>query len=533
MQVSLGFIDDYLLIPPRGSIITSKKKPWLTLRDLQSAFMAARLCLNEAQIIILRSLVYAFAQQYDVLYGSSAKNATTEGGDAAMTMPVNSDPAPGASGSQSALGKKGVFGPSQTLSATWLKRYLIHLRLSRKASLSTLAAGSVTAASTAAQGSAASATGASTTEAEKTPLAWTDWLGKKMQNEIKRDAVKPKEFEKALNGQPHPLCKEDIELMLKTYNVLPPEILQKEVECRIEAWLLDMDGRRDFQHTLNVKIRHWICAKKIRDDKVKLPKSEKGYWQIWQKLPEEEKKPVKAEILSTIIQEKRGELLASENQKQAITKELYWKFDTERQKREVKWKTWLNDHIEKFKRDLDEFRATEQDRLRRLAAEQSRRKTVAGLNEVQSQLKKAQNDLQMDAHHQMELQKAINALRRTAMIRGVAKGTVITKEDFDKHIKGILAPYITLDESGQAVENAAPRAATPARSATRNSELQGMFHQELKVAVEKVVELEKERSTKSEQAYQSWLAEKVRAKEELRAKKVIHHTKLFNRPCCK
>jgi hypothetical protein len=381
--VSLGFIDNYMMIPPRGAIITSKKKTWLTARDLQSAFMAARLCLTEAQLIILRSLVYSFAQQYDTLYASTARLG--QSGDAAASFSPSASVTISASGAVAGgegagpLSKKGVFGPAQTLNANWLKRYLLHLRLGKKTSSANLGTGSIAGASTAAHGSAASQTsGAAPGAEDKPPLAWSDWLGKKLQHEVQRDTGKPKEFEKALNGQAHPLCKEDIELMLKTYNVLPAEVLQKEVECRIESWLLDMDGRRDFQHALNVKIRHWIWTKKIKDEKVPLPKSEKGYWQIWQKLPENEKKAVKASILSTIIQEKRAELLSQERTKLAITKELYWKFDADRQKREIKWKTWLDDHITKFKKDLDDFRATEQVCLTRAPF----RNDVAHLNYV-------------------------------------------------------------------------------------------------------------------------------------------------------
>lgn len=516
------------MIPPRGAIITGKKKPWLSSRDIQAAFISARLSLTEPQLIILRSLVHTFAKQYDTLYGETAVgnsvNKSTDGTTATVTE--------GAVGG-SVVTKKGVFGPTQTISADWLKKYLVHLRLSKKVVSAnpahpTQSNGSpTTAASAATLGTAGSVMG----EVEKPPLQWSEWLGRKMQGEVKRDAVKPKDFEKALNGQPHPLSKEDIELMLKTYNVLPAETLQQEVEARIEAWLLDMDGRRDFQHALNVKIRHWIWKKKTSDN-IKLPANEKGYWQIWQKLPDEEKKTVKAEILNTIIQEKRAELLTKERTKLFITKELYWKFDTDRQKKECKWGTWLTEHITKFKRDLDDFRRTEQDRLQRLAAIQAKRKTVAGLNEVQSKLKKVQDDYQMDSYHQIELQKAINALRRSAVIGGVAKGTVITKEDFDKHIKGILAPYIMMDDSG-ALKTDAPgafpaggRSQSTGRGGGRGrgiqqSDLQSMFHNELKVAVDKVVELEKARTEKASKAYQDWVAEKIRRQEELAQKKVF------------
>lgn len=529
--MSLGYIDDYIMIPARGAIITGKRKPWLTTRDLQTAFMSARLCLTEPQVLILRSLVNSFAQQYDAVYPSESNAA--ESNSQANNVNKSID-------GSVASRKKGVFGPQQTLSSEWLKKYLVHLRLSKKITAvagALNAGGSVTAASTTAQPDG-SATGNTASDVpavsqEQPPLAWSEWLGKKMQREVKRDAGKPKDFEKALNGQPHALSKEDIELMLKTYNVLPAEVLQQEVECRIEGWLLDMDGRRDFQHELNVKIRHWIWKKKLNDN-LKMPVDEKGYWQIWEKLPEGEKKGVKAEIISTIIQEKRADLLSKERTKLTITKELYWKFDSDRRKKEVKWNTWLTDHIVKFKKDLNEFRRTEQDRLVRVANTQSKRQSVAGLNEVQAKLKKVQDDYQMDSYHQIELQKAINALRRSAAIGNVAKGTVITKEEFDKHIKGILAPYITLDDAAasSATKPASDTArGVPSRGPIKPSDLQGMFHQELKVAVDKVVELEKQRTEMARRSYKDWLEGKRKKQEELAAKKV--HTYSFFLWCYK
>jgi hypothetical protein len=155
--VSLGFIDNYMMIPPRGAIITSKKKTWLTARDLQSAFMAARLCLTEAQLIILRSLVYSFAQQYDTLYASTARLGQSE--EAAPSFSPTASATISASGAVAGgegagpLSKKGVFGPAQTLNANWLKRYLLHLRLGKKTSSANLGTGSIAGASTAAHGS--------------------------------------------------------------------------------------------------------------------------------------------------------------------------------------------------------------------------------------------------------------------------------------------------------------------------------------------------------------------------------------------
>jgi hypothetical protein len=262
--------------------------------------------------------------------------------------------------------------------------------------------------------------GSASTDQDRSPVPWKVWLGRKLKKEVRSGLTKPKEFERALSGLNHPLGKEDIELMLRTYSVLPPEVLQQEVECRIESWLLDMDGRRDFQHELNVNLRRWIWNK-MRDEKIKLPTAEKGYWHVWESLPEDQKKVVKGDILNMIIQQKREELLSKERTKQVITRELYWKFDEKRgsSSRGDNWTTFLSNHIKSFKKALEDFRVNENDRLKRLAAVKSKKKTVAGLSEVESKLKKMKPN--MDSYHQIELQKAINALRRTALINNVAK----------------------------------------------------------------------------------------------------------------
>jgi len=335
-------------------------------------------------------------------------------------------------------------------------------------------------------------------------VPWKVWLGRKLKKEVRTGLTKPKEFERALNGLNHPLMKEDIELMLRTYSILPPEILQQEVECRIESWLLDMDGRRDFQHELNVNLRRWIWNK-VRDDKLKIPTTEKGYWHVWESLSEDNKKVIKGDILNMIIQQKREELLSKERTKQLITKELYWKFDEKRGNSRDNWTTFLSNHIKSFKKVLEDFRLTENDRLKRLAEVKSKKKTVAGLSEVESKLKKMQSN--MDSYHQIELQKAINALRRTALINNVAKGTVITKEAFDEHIKCILAPYIK-KKAVVVVPSTRPEGKASSRDSIDNNDLSGIFHFELKKAVDRVVELEGERSRNSKARYLEWLNEK-------------------------
>ena len=254
--MSLGFIDTYTLIPPRGAIITGKKKTWLTTRDLQTAFISARLPLTEPQLILLRSLVHSFASQQSETRAttSSSENAVSAlTASAELTMPVHNE---------STKKQLAVLGPAHTLSADWLKKYLVHLRLTKKtcsSSATSAGAGAALSSTSSMQhrhssaglrsssvpdGVRVSPTSPEVGEGADKPLLFRDWLGRKLEREEKRVTDMPKDFEKALGGQPHPLSREDIELMLRTYNVLPADILQQEVECRIESWLLDMVRRR-------------------------------------------------------------------------------------------------------------------------------------------------------------------------------------------------------------------------------------------------------------------------------------------------
>jgi hypothetical protein len=548
MQVSLGFVEDYTLIPPRGAIISGKPKPWLTMRHLQTAFISARLCFMEPQLIVLRGLVHAFSQQYASLYPATAQQQGQQGqGVTASTSSslrrstrASSGGAVGA-GSGGAEKKPPVFGPTQTLSAYWLKKYLVHLRLTKKTSVSegnlqqqmrlqgVDAGGSITGASTAVlaagtstiasgsvggntAGEASSAAagggggGATAGAADRPPMLFNQWLNRKMKSELKRDTVKPIEFEKSLNGQPHvELSKEDIEAMLQTYNIVPAEVMKKEIECRIQSWLLDTDGRRDFQHELNVKIRNWISSKKV--DTKKLPANERGYWQIWQRMPEEEKKTEKAAMLNKMIEKKRAELQAQESEGQVITKELYWKFAAEAQNSKTVWSTWLDKHISNFQRTLEDFCRTDQERQQKLSTKENKLKAVASLNEVQNKLKKVQDT--MDSYHQIELQKALVALRRTALSNGIEDGKVITKEDFDRHIKSVLCPYVVLDDPAQ------------------EKAFGLVFHEDVQRAVSSAKALESEKEDKSKKGFQAWLEEKTQQREKLLQEQVMFAAKIL------
>ena len=77
---------------------------------------------------------------------------------------------------------------------------------------------------------------------------------------MEKGLEKPKEFEKLLSGErPHSLSKGDVEAMLRKCNgLIPHDLLRRVLQLKIDAWRLDVAGRRDFQHHFNVRIRQWL-----------------------------------------------------------------------------------------------------------------------------------------------------------------------------------------------------------------------------------------------------------------------------------
>jgi hypothetical protein len=50
----LGYVQPYTALPHRGAIIQSKEKEWLSIRDIQTAFLFAKvLTLHQSQIFLI------------------------------------------------------------------------------------------------------------------------------------------------------------------------------------------------------------------------------------------------------------------------------------------------------------------------------------------------------------------------------------------------------------------------------------------------------------------------------------------------
>lgn len=427
IQVNLGFIESYTMIPPRGVIVQSEPKTWLTNRDLQVAFMAARLCFNDEQLRAVRSLVVDFSRHYRQLYADKAESiiALHDGLIADTVIPGP------------------PLGANQTLRSSWLQKYLVHLRLAKRLVRSSSGGGDVLHPAAARQSGEqklqqqqqlnTSSIASSSLQPpvvglqdvdddkappllEKTPLLWSEWLGRKLQRELERSPSKPRDFQRALLGEHHALSKDDVNVLLRQHSILPADVLAQEIEFRIEAWVRDTDGRRDFQHALNVKIRTWIWEELVKKPNAAVPKNEQGYWQLWEALPEAEKARVRDTLLHDLVSQKRLDLEASERLHREITRSLYWQFDTHRRdKGKIAWSTWLPVHLRSFRENLDKFREKEEARLKAAAKQKLKRKALAPLPVLEANLKELlRTTVALDAQRQHALQKALVSLRKVA-----------------------------------------------------------------------------------------------------------------------
>jgi hypothetical protein len=422
------------MIPPRGAIVKSERKVWLSKRDLQVAFLAARLTLNEPQLLALRCLVDDFAQQYPSLYTDKADAIIALPGEAAGTTAPATDPQQG-NIPPSALGK------NDQVHSEWMKRYLVHLRLTKRLSLSSANLAYALRQSTA-SGTGAEAllqqenqppsnieagVVAGVSHSKDAPMLWTEWLGKKLQREMNRTSL-PQELQRALQGENHHLSKNTVDALLMPksgISILSEAEIAQELELRVESWVLDTDGRRDFQHALNVHIRKWIRENLVINNNNPqqphhTPADEAAYWRLWEQLPEAERLAQRDVLLQKTVNEYRDKLETSETVHRQITKALYWEYDKyvrENVGRKESFAYWLtNAHFKKFRDRLDHFKAEEEVRQAKIARLHKRRKSIAPLSVLLANLEevKLKTGIPLNAQQRREELKAIVALRKLA-----------------------------------------------------------------------------------------------------------------------
>ena len=107
----------------------------------------------------------------------------------------------------------------------------------------------------------------------------------------------------------------------------------------------------------------------------------------------------------------------------------------------IPWGEWLKKHQDDLKDALNKIEKEVSERQRAGIIKKQRLQTVAPLNLVEQKLKEAADNMS-NIDHGIELRKSIVALRKSAKELGISKGTLITKELFDKHLESVLAPRL-------------------------------------------------------------------------------------------
>lgn len=223
IQVHLGFISDYTMVPHRGIAVISEPRAWLSIKEIQSAFQAAYLRLPDAHMYALMRLVNKYAK-------ATKESQPTGIVEDAVRTSTNNNP------------NSTVLSHSK-ISADWFKKYLVDLRLSKTQS-STRRSLSVSIArnNDTNEGNIipiimhintyhVTNIGALNTETEK-PLAWEEWLGRKIVDQKRMSMEKPKEFKNALSGQAHGLTKDEINAMLMKHDIIPDDIFNNEIALK-------------------------------------------------------------------------------------------------------------------------------------------------------------------------------------------------------------------------------------------------------------------------------------------------------------
>jgi hypothetical protein len=395
VQVHLGFVDKYMYTPARGVIVPSRARPWLRVHDIQTAFMAARQAFTEAHVYALMKLVVAFAK---------TKGYESQGDGESLFSGVG--------------GIVDVSSGCRKLSAEWLQKYFVHLRLTK----------------------AAVPLGASTDglpvearSSRDTPLEFGQWLGTKKAEDAKSAAQKDREFRKVLAGRKGDLDDAELDAMLVKNSIIPAESMKKEISLRVQAWVLDIDGRKDFSHNLHYELRRWSDDNKTEFARV---------------TDAETRKKVLTDSKTKILKTKAESLRTSESTDQAITKNLFSLYRKycrgEGHSTYTKnWGSWLAEHLADFEQLVTKSREVDNQREKLLIERSARKMQVAPLRVIEQKFEDC-CEMMKNTEHAIEIRKCLVKLRKRAMEAGVGKldNVLVTKALFDEEMAFVLAPYM-------------------------------------------------------------------------------------------
>jgi len=472
VQVHLGFIDTYTMVPHRGAAVISMPRARLSVNDLQTAFFQARTRFTEAQILAIMKLVTRYARE--------------KVGDEKSEEEINAE----------------VVAPGARLSSDWLKKYMVHLRLTKK---KTIAAEEMQVGSSLEKRESISA---NIRASRDEPLQFNTWLGAKLVEDRKEMERKPKEFQKALAGQKHILNREELENYLAQHNIIPSDLLKEEITLRVQSWSLDISGRKDYTHAWNLAVRKWD-KEHVSED--------------YRRLKEDRKKEVSAQIRTALLRDHADSLRKSEKEKQAITRDLFWKFQRAASKAQVgmapTWGQWLTKHQASESQLIVRSKQDSEERSRLMAKRKERKQTVAPLVEIEKKFNEAADKL--TTYHSIELRKCLVGLRKRAIAAGIGTGDklLVSKDLFDSQMADVLAPRMQqLDPELRGFAEEA-RKSHEGMGSTANSDAQfaclvdAIFKEDYKQADIKAAEIQLLNEEQADLEFKEWEERKVQQKQ--------------------
>lgn len=444
VQVAFMFVEpsDEVLMGVRNSKISITPKKWLTIKDVQEGFLAGRLLLNDLQAYTLMKLVSDFAKETQAPGFSLEKEEVKLYSKGKLTGNV----------SRIALAK------GQKLNAEWLKKYLIHLKITKRTKPTRFFLGS------------AQPEPKVTAEEDN---EWDIYLKKSRETSsskrmktivynhvsltdesagTKAMSHIPSAFLSVVKGKPHSFTTEDINHILGKNNILDASFIRLEIFRRVDAWVIDYDGRKSFQHGINVAYSKWLKTHSA-------PISPKEKQAVFETLKKE------------LVVLKTEELISSERINKAITKDLFWKYDKYMHllnySKSITWNTWLDNHSTKMEELLVKSRALSRnlkfDATKMVAASSLDAKSPPKQGKVSSRTSTPVKSSAMRrstgavprlvTDHAADsdlIRKSLSALEKAAL---EASNIGNSTEDFDKHLRGVLIPHLKQLEAEVRKEN--------------------------------------------------------------------------------
>jgi len=265
-------------------------------------------------------------------------------------------------------------------------------------------------------------------------------------------------------------------------------------------------------------------------------------WQIESKaqlmrLPEPERTSVISNLRKKVISRKLEELKSSERVNQALTKDLYWKFDSfsreTNYQRACKWGVWLKKHREQSDEKLSRFCSDTSARQRRVAALKARKASFAPMNELEDAIMGAAG--QLPTSKSVELLKSFASLRKSKSNRAdddwgnknrssnrnsssSSSALLVRRDEFDRHLQDVLAPMWkdalplevkTLAEEARKSHEQILRSAAASASVSSTPLPPDLFYPDKHAAAARVIEIENQKSAISKKNFDEWKREKL------------------------